>query len=163
MLTESQDSDAPQTEGGRLLTEDEWAAASTFCKQLASGLLAFDGERDSTPTVSQPERRFGISLPAYKPVNDQGERIASEHDVTIPAFLLPGELDQSTRGPSRQTAHETIAASEHSPGILMERLLIERTGSRAIGKTCNPHIHQLGSDTCPRLSESPGDSPERTT
>ena len=124
MSNGSQGSDAPQTQRGRLLTDNEWGLTREFCEKLAPGLLLLDDE-DSASTAFQPGRRHGVFLPAHQPVNDQGDRIASERDVPIPAYLLPGELDQSVRGPSRQTALETIAASESLPrefhGTLADR------------------------------------------
>lgn len=106
MPDRSQGSDAPQTQRGRLLTDNEWKVTSDFCNQLAPGLLAADGEGDSALTVSQPVRRYGVSLPAYKPVNAQGQPIAAESDV------VSSEVDQSTCCPSPQTGSDVTATSK---------------------------------------------------
>lgn len=106
MPDESRDSGVSQMQESRLLTDNEWKMTSDFCKQLAPGLLALDGERDSAPTVTQAVRRYGVSLPAYKPVNAQGQPIAAESDV------VSSEVDQSTCSPSRQTAPDITALSE---------------------------------------------------
>ena len=106
MSNGSQGSDAPQTQRGRLLTDNEWKMTSDFCNRLAPGLLATDGERGSAPTVSQPVRRYGTSLPAYEPVNSQGQPIATESDV------VSSDVDQSVDGPSRQTGSDVTDTSE---------------------------------------------------
>jgi len=106
MPDESRNSGVSQMQESRLLTDNEWKMTSDFCNQLAPGLLAIHGERDSTPAATQPVRRSGISLPAYKPINSQGQPIAAESDV------VSSEVDQSTCSPSRQTAPDRTAPSE---------------------------------------------------